>query len=176
MKYKRGFTLIELLVVIAIIGLLSSVVLASLNTTRIKARDVRRMSDINQLVRALQFYYDDHNMFPGASGCIGVIDGQTCWGDRLLPGNTALKTSLETYINPLPTDPLPNRGWGDRYYYIANGSVSINCGGYTLPGTFLIYRPDQIDGSTYTCPVGQKACCSSGPCNNAGGHYCAVKL
>ena len=32
MIYKKGFTLIELLVVIAIIGILSSVVLASLNT------------------------------------------------------------------------------------------------------------------------------------------------
>lgn len=33
---KRGFTLIELLVVIAIIGILSSVVLASVNTVRCK--------------------------------------------------------------------------------------------------------------------------------------------
>ncbi len=50
---KRGFTLIELLVVIAIIGLLSSIVYASLGGTREKAKITRAQSDLNQIVKAI---------------------------------------------------------------------------------------------------------------------------
>ncbi|MDP3661474.1 MAG: prepilin-type N-terminal cleavage/methylation domain-containing protein [bacterium] len=55
---RRGFTLIELLVVIAIIGILSSVVVASLNGARKKARDARRVDDVKQLQLALELYFD----------------------------------------------------------------------------------------------------------------------
>jgi len=58
MKSNRGFTLIELLVVIAIIGILSSVVLASLNSARQKSRDARRVADIKQIQLALELYAD----------------------------------------------------------------------------------------------------------------------
>ena len=61
---QKGFTLIELLVVIAIIGILSSVVLASLNDARQKSRDARRVSDINQLKLALELYYDSNGNYP----------------------------------------------------------------------------------------------------------------
>jgi len=64
MNKTKGFTLIELLVVIAIIGILSSVVLASLNTARRKARDAKRISDMKQLQLALEMYYDDKTSYP----------------------------------------------------------------------------------------------------------------
>ena len=56
-----GFTLIELLVVIAIIGILASVVLASLNSARAKSRDARRIADVKQMQLAMELYYDNHS-------------------------------------------------------------------------------------------------------------------
>ena len=53
LRESKGFTLIELLVVIAIIGILSSVVLASLNTARQKGRDARRLQDLKSIVTAV---------------------------------------------------------------------------------------------------------------------------
>lgn len=64
MKRNGGFTLIELLVVIAIIGLLSSVVLASLSTARMRGRDVRKQADFRQISTALFLYQDKYNALP----------------------------------------------------------------------------------------------------------------
>jgi prepilin-type N-terminal cleavage/methylation domain-containing protein len=50
---SRGFTLIELLVVIAIIGLLASIILASLNTAQQKGRDARRVSDLQEIAQQI---------------------------------------------------------------------------------------------------------------------------
>jgi len=67
LKAKRGFTLIELLVVIAIIGVLASIVLASLSTAREKSRDARRLADIKQIQLALELYADANSAsYPAA--------------------------------------------------------------------------------------------------------------
>lgn len=61
---SKAFTLIELLVVIAIIGVLSSVVLVSLNSARGDARDVTRSAQAKELKKALEVYYLEHGSYP----------------------------------------------------------------------------------------------------------------
>lgn len=79
---KKGFTLIELLVVIAIIGLLSSVVLSSLNSARAKGADAAIRANLANTRAQAELYYDTYNSY-GTSAIAG-----TC------PNSGAVTTSL----------------------------------------------------------------------------------
>ncbi len=109
MKKDKGFTLIELLVVIAIIGILSSVVLASLNSAREKSRDARRISDIKQLQLALELSYDDNGTYPANLATLAT-DGN---------------------IATVPTDPST----GSAYPYDQLSSGADYCVGALLENT-----------------------------------------
>lgn len=67
LKDKKGFTLIELLVVIAIIGILSSVVLASLNSARNKGADAAIKSGLANMRAQAELYYDSNSGYAGAN-------------------------------------------------------------------------------------------------------------
>lgn len=66
-KREKGFTLIELLVVIAIIGILSSVVLASLSAARNKGNNAKIKAQLSGLRAAAEIYYSNQNSYGTAS-------------------------------------------------------------------------------------------------------------
>ena len=56
-SFKSGFTLIELLVVVAIIGILASVVLASLNSARDKGKDASAIASMSSIRSSAEIFY-----------------------------------------------------------------------------------------------------------------------
>ncbi len=109
-----GFTLIELLVVIAIIGILASIVLASMGTARAKARDAKRIADIKNIQLALETYYTDNLKYPA----------------NIYTGGSSLSPN---YMQTVPYDPsattiCSGTSNTDCYFYTAmNAQSSINC-------------------------------------------------
>jgi len=122
-RISRGFTLIELLVVIAIIGILSSVVLASLNSARVKGRDARRISDIKQLQLALELYYDNHQSYPATASGGGAAS------------TTLAALVTEGFISSIPSDPT---NAGAQIYWYAGADDGAAC--TTVPCPSFVLR------------------------------------
>ena len=94
---RKGFTLIELLVVISLIGILSTLILANLNSARERSRDVQRKSDLRNIQTALRLYYNDAGGYPATASL-------PAWGSQWIVGTTV-------YMNILPSDPLASQSY-----------------------------------------------------------------
>ncbi len=91
---RQGFTLIELLVVIAIIGILASVILASLSSARSKGRDAKRIADLKQIQLALELYYDSNSQrYPA------LLTNLTPQYLPVVPSDPSGGTSVYTYVS-----------------------------------------------------------------------------
>lgn len=110
-KSSKGFTLVELLVVIAIIGILATLLLLQLGTARGKARDAKRVSDLNQVASALELFYDDYGYYPRGGNDLSL----------------APPTGLSKYIKLLPVDPSTT---GCTKTYTGNNGSTGGCYGY----------------------------------------------
>lgn len=122
---NTGFTLIELLVVIAIIGLLSTIVMTSLNSARKKGRDTRRVEDLNQIRQALEMYYDSSGSYPTSTAAL----------------------SAAGYLSVVPNDPN-----GSAYTYAVDNTTNPQdfVLAATLEQTNAAALNNDVDGTHYT--------------------------
>ncbi len=168
MNAVRGFTLIELLVVIAIIGMLSSIVLSSLNAARARARDTQRLSDIQQVQKAIELYYSATGSYPSTGSLNTVYMDPGCARTPTAPDqitNDWVPGVVPTYIKALPQDPEPkDRARGTAtpaacYMYASNGQGYILSAWATVetgPNTTRLYsragfRETSLADQYYIC-------------------------
>ncbi len=132
---QKGFTLIELLVVIAIIGVLSTMAVVALGSARMKSRDAKRVSDMRQIMSALELYYNDAGGYPTTLTTTGSI---------AVPGGT-------TYMSIVPANPTPrNDANCPNTDYLFTISTTTYAARYCLGGAV----GDVTAGTHYATPAG----------------------
>lgn len=124
-KSGAGFTLIELIIVTAIIALIATASIAVLNpfSQFQKARDSRIKSDLSQIQKALETYYEDNGKYSAnASSCAYGISGNNSDGNDCIEWGK----SWQPYMNIVPQDSTSSHTYvyyspnGQTYYLYAN--------------------------------------------------------
>ncbi|MCD6177853.1 right-handed parallel beta-helix repeat-containing protein [bacterium] len=126
-KRQKAFTLPELLVIIFIIGILAVLIVMYFSHSKAKARDSRRISEINDLRKAVQMYYLEHGHYPTSTDSedwcsLEITDSTDPHYCKYLRQELVPK-----YIKDLPQDPRALQTEGTKYYsyqYITTSSAS----------------------------------------------------
>lgn len=143
----RGFTLIELLVVIAIIGILSAVVLASLNTARNKGADAAVKSNLQTVQTQAELFYDNNGNKYNTDGTTAVAVG-ACPTTAAAAGSmfvveATVRNAIASALNAVGTTSVASRCYmnasGSEYFIQlplkTGGFYCVDSTGNTKTGT-----------------------------------------
>jgi len=151
--------------------MLSSIVLASLNSARMKARDARRISDFKQIQLALALFYDSQERYPQSPGHL-TWSGHWAYFSECLEKGTNCGFTVSNYtpaISKVPQD--PSRKTSDQFaddatYYPGYPTGCSDGQSYRL-ATYLENNntalQSDLDGSFYS---------NNNGCNDSNRGYC----
>jgi prepilin-type N-terminal cleavage/methylation domain-containing protein len=153
MNKTKGFTLIELLVVIAIIGILSSVVLASLSTARNKGADATVKANLSNARAQAENFYDSATPNSYAGVCTNTTTGimNMLTGAQNASGAASINTTLGTAgtVGTVVTCHDSATGWAAQAPLKAAGTNMMFCVDST--GTSTV-KATAIAASAVVCP------------------------
>ena len=160
-KTKSGFTIVELLIVIVVIGILAAITIVAFNGIQDRARDTRRVQDMNSIVKALEVYKIQNGNYPAA------VSTPNAGGWEVSTNGTTATNFINALVtsgvtSSIPVDPR-NTGdisttssltpktnsdnWLYFYHRYAAGNGSCNLSG----GDFYVLGVTRLD----SVPLGQ---------------------
>jgi type IV pilus assembly protein PilA len=147
---SQGFTLIELLVVIAIIGILSAVVLASLNTARSKGSDAAIQSDLSTIQTEAEIYYGGKGANSYGTATSGYTNANcTAVGSLFDTNQDAVISKAVTAISANSVTPTCNN---TATTYVIQSPLKTTAGTYWCVDSTGGAKQETVALATPNCP------------------------
>jgi general secretion pathway protein G len=158
-KSKSGFTVVELAIVIIIIGILATITIVAYRNVQARARDDKRRTDIANIAKALEVYYDDNGQYPDPNNTTSSINlnwyssNDSSWDGFVSDLINVAKPQKDPINNGHPLTAAKNYG----YAYFTGGY----CGAANAQWYLLVYKYEVADkemnteGNCSTNPLGE---------------------
>lgn len=154
---NKGFTLIEFLVVVATFSLLSSIVLVDVSSTLKKARDARRLTDMQNIQNALEMYKSNYGYYPENTDN-DYSGWDTGYNGGLTGGDIFIDPLNPVYIIKTPGDPITTAyNSGYSYYRYAAGLYGCDAS----RGAFYILGIRNLEATNGAYPTSPGWSCPS---------------
>lgn len=155
---RRGFTIVELLIVIVVVAILAAISIVAYSGIQQRARDARRLSDIQMINKAILSYYAVNGRYPQQTASPGVAGLEASTDSS----NTFLEYLKNAgFLSSPPLDPLNDSNHFYGYFlYPATGVWESN-GCDVSRGAYYILVVYQFESTTGAHPDSPGFRCAS---------------